>query len=132
MIIPKKVNILEEMLTGTDEEAFAGLTELSDFLARQEKPTPQEARSGKPRRKKAGPKKKKVTHYLSPEISEGLDRILPRIRKIVPEEKGRRISKSRVVDTSLRLLLREFEEKEKESLLVRQFLPPEDRDRNGS
>ncbi|MDA8165390.1 MAG: hypothetical protein M0017_10225 [Desulfobacteraceae bacterium] len=119
MTTPKKVDILGEVLTGADAESFPGLAELSSLLVRPEMPAmPQDA---------AGPgktpqRKRKVTHYLSWDISETLDRILPRVRELVPEKARKRVSKSRLVDSSLRLLLREFEEKGKESLLVRQYL----------
>lgn len=121
MIAPKKVDILEDVLTGSDEGAFPGLAELSDLLSRPKSPLP-EARPPDKNRGRTRRRKKKVTHYLSPEISEDLDRILPRIRKLLPEGGRKKISKSRLVNFSLRLLLRDFEEKGEESLLVKQFL----------
>lgn len=133
MITPKKVDILGDLLTSNEEEAFPGLAELNDFLSRPpERPIGQDAHpadaswNATPRGRK-----KKVTHYLSPAVSEELDRNLPRIRKFVPVNVRPKVSKSRLVDSSLRLLLQEFEEKGKESLFVRQFLH-EDRDGDSS
>jgi hypothetical protein len=123
MITPKQVDILGEVLTDKDAGAFPGLAELSELLNQSQRPAFQQALSAETHRKEKPPqRKKKVTHYLSQDISETLDRVLPRIRKLVPEETRKRVSKSRLVDSSMRLLLLEFEEKGKESLLVRQFL----------
>lgn len=72
--------------------------------------------------KKQPHRKKKTTHYLSQETYEGLNDIRGRIKKLLPAEFKSRISKSLVVDFSLRLILAEFETREKESLLIQQIL----------
>lgn len=74
--------------------------------------------------KKRPQRKKKTTHYLSQETYDGLNDIKERIKKLLPAEFKSRISKSLVVDFSLRLILAEFETREKESLLLQQILAP--------
>ncbi|MEJ2032038.1 MAG: hypothetical protein P8Y63_03140 [Deltaproteobacteria bacterium] len=152
--MPKKVDILGDVLTNSDERTIPGLMELSDLItpektAQPKRPTQPEspfqlespAQQKKPAQlgtclkvqssKGKALRKKKVSLYLSPEIAESIDRILPRIRNLAPEKARKRVSKSSLVNFSLQLLLREYEEKGKESLLVRQFLH-DDRDGNDS
>lgn len=126
MIPGKKKDILHEVLTSTVRDNLPGVEELSNFL--DQRRGGQEDRNLQPnrKRKKGKPGKKKTTHYLSLETFECLNRTLPRIRRIFPEDLRSQLSKSRLVDSSMRLLLQEFEEKGKDSLLVRQFLDDDD------
>lgn len=66
--------------------------------------------------------KKKSTHYLSEEIFEDLDTARNKINDLVQQRLKSRISKSRIVDQALRMILKDFEEKGEKSHLIKEIL----------
>ena len=69
------------------------------------------------------PKKtRKSTHYLSQEISQNLNRTQMAINTLIPADLRSNVSKSRIVNHSLAIILREFEVKGKNSRLVRTIM----------
>jgi hypothetical protein len=121
----KKKDILTEVLTGADQGNFPGLDEMSRLLTQTARPARQKTihqGGGGKSEDAARPLKKKTTHYLSPETFEGISRTLPEIVRNIPEGARKRFSKSKLVDASVNLLLRDFAEKGKESLIIRYFL----------
>ena len=82
-------------------------------------------RSGSNREKKESPggdSKKKSTHYLSEEIFADLDDARDKINELVHQRLKSRVSKSRIVDQALRMILKEFEEKGEKSHLIKEIL----------
>jgi hypothetical protein len=66
--------------------------------------------------------KKKSTHYISEEIFEDLDDARDKINELVHPRLKSRISKSRIVDQALRMILKDFEEKGEKSHLIKEIL----------
>ncbi|MFH1021213.1 MAG: hypothetical protein V1782_11495 [Pseudomonadota bacterium] len=66
--------------------------------------------------------KKKSTHYLSEEIFADLDGAREKINVILHQRLKSRVSKSRIVDEALRMILKEFEEKGEKSHLIKEIL----------
>jgi hypothetical protein len=120
MKFEKKTDILHEVLTSDSQDPIAGIEELNSFLCQ----APKTGRELVQRqdRDQARPRKKKTTLYLSPETFERLGLALPDLRALFPAEVGRKFSRSRLVDSSMLLLLREFADQGRDSLLIRQFM----------
>ncbi len=66
--------------------------------------------------------KKKVTFYLTPETEWKLEEVKTRLKMLVSDRHGLRISKSAIVDNALKIMLREFELKGEDSILLRQMI----------
>lgn len=78
---------------------------------------------GPSRRSGTGSKKrKKTTHYLGGEIHAELCRAREALHDMAPDKLKGRISRSRLVETALKLLLDDFEAKGEDSLLARRVL----------
>ncbi len=118
-------DVLADVLTGTHEEQVPGLAELTELIQRQGQPaeTPK-APTGQVRQKQRRHRtsKKKTTHYLSQEVFEELGEAREKLQHMLPEEAINQISKSGIVDTALRMILRELEQHGKESVLYRQLI----------
>jgi hypothetical protein len=65
--------------------------------------------------------KKKSTHYLSGEIFADLDEARNKINELMRPRLKSRVSKSRIVDQALRVILKEFEEKGEKSRLIKEI-----------
>jgi len=126
-----KRDILDDLLRGLPEDDN-GLIEpaLTRLIHRLAEAAPEEKPPAKtaPPRPKAGSKaqpvksKKKTTHYLSGEIFLDLDEARAKLNDLVGRQVKTRISKSRIVDQALKMILAEFEEKGERSPLVRELL----------
>ncbi|MFA7381953.1 MAG: hypothetical protein WC001_00735 [Desulfurivibrionaceae bacterium] len=66
--------------------------------------------------------KKKSTHYLSGEIFADLDEARDKINALVNQRTKSKVSKSRIVDQALRMILKEFEEKGDKSRLIKEII----------
>jgi len=75
-----------------------------------------------PRKTPDSENKKKSTHYLSEEIFEDLDTARDKINELVQQRLKSRISKSRIVDQALRMILKDFEKKGEKSPLIKEIL----------
>jgi hypothetical protein len=119
-LMADKRDILGDLLTGSDQESLPGLEELSGLLVRPAAAAPRKVARNRSR-EYCSEKiiKKKVTYYLSPDTIEGINITLPEIRRTISEGGRKQLSKSQLVDTSMQLLLRDFEEKGESSLLIR-------------
>ena len=133
----KKQNILDDVLTGPEENSYPGMDELNALIQGSGKARPKtkvRKKSTGTRTKAATPirkqstgaqtkvSKKKATHYLAVATFEDLNQSIPKIKKMLPEDLQNSVSKSQLVDSSLKLLLEEFQKKGKDSLLVQQLL----------
>ncbi|MDH5299500.1 MAG: hypothetical protein OEV91_10820 [Desulfobulbaceae bacterium] len=115
-------DILDEVLCGAHDHHVPGLDELTNLIQRHAKPNKEAP--PKKRNKLRQPKgtKKKSTHYLSEEVFEELTDARDRIQLMLPEELSQQVSKSGIVDTALKMILRELEEKGKNSILLKQII----------
>lgn len=118
----QKPDILKEILSGPQSESTLGLEELKQLIYQI---SPAEKPASKPARLKASeiqkPKKKKTTHYLSEDIFINLGEVKEKLRQMLPEEKKTKVSKSRIVNHALEMILKEFVAKGEESFLVKKI-----------
>jgi hypothetical protein len=124
----KKRDLLEDILGGPQDDSAPGVDELTKLIHRDAQPTEivsgkrVATKKGRKTTKKKRPRKKKTTHYLSKEIFENLGEAKEKIRDIIPSDKKIRVTKSGIVNSALKMLLKEFELKKEKSLLVKQIL----------
>lgn len=127
----EKKDILKDVLSGLSEDPIPGIEELTELIYRA---IPEETRASeleKLRSKISKPKKlkKKTTHYLSEDIFETLGETREKLVEMLSELPTMRISKSRIVNQALEMILKEFHEKGEDSRLVKKILKrsPEDK-----
>ncbi|MBW1954201.1 MAG: hypothetical protein JRI76_06435 [Deltaproteobacteria bacterium] len=127
----EKKDILKEVLSGLSEDPIPGIEELTELIYRA---IPEETRASeleKLHTKFFKPKKlkKKTTHYLSEDIFETLGETREKLIEMLSEIPTMRISKSRIVNQALEMILKEFHEKGEKSRLVKKILKrsPEDK-----
>ena len=122
-----KHDIMDALLKGSSEDTAPDASSLAKLIHRTG-----ETASGNPPAGSSlaqGPpklpgceSKKKSTHYLSGEIFTDLDEARDKINDLVQPRLKTRISKSRIVDQALRMILKEFEEKGEKSHLIKEIL----------
>jgi hypothetical protein len=129
MAAQNKHDIMDALLKGSSEDAAHDAHSLAKLIHRKGK-----ADEGKhpiasplspePESKKTpgSDSKKKSTHYLSEEIFADLDDAREKINELVHNRLKSRVSKSRIVDQALRMILKEFEEKGEKSHLIKEIL----------
>lgn len=127
MAAKNKHDIMDALLKGSAEDAAHETPSLAKLIHRTgEKAGPKYPDgSASCRDKKENPggdSKKKSTHYLSGEIFADLDEARDKINELVHQRLKSRVSKSRIVDQALRMILKEFEEKGEESPLIKEIL----------
>jgi hypothetical protein len=113
----KKQDVLKDILGSSQDDSVPGLEELSQLIHPRGKPPSIASAS-----KTTARRKKKTTHYLSEEIFENLGEAKERIQDLIPGGERIRISKSGIVNSALKMILREFEAKGEKSLLVRHMM----------
>lgn len=112
----KNNDILTEILTTGGSESSHALDELSRFL---QQPAVTAQSSGAWPGVISSSKKKKVTHYLAPEIIEKLKEVMPEIERLFPGgHNGRTWSRSALLETALLILVHDFEHQREYSLLA--------------
>lgn len=127
-----KRDILDALLKGAPDDAPEGLDALARLIHRKVAPEPAAERQEprRPSRSKKRPgapqDKKKSTHYLSGDIFQDLDEAKERINRVIQERSKQHITKSRIVDQALRMILKEFEEKGEASPLFQELLKGND------
>lgn len=120
----KKIDILGDILNDSPTGIIRGIEELTklthaEFGTFQEKGAPKAPR----KKKKASLRKKhKTTHYLAKEVFDNLGEAKEDIRDFLPPNSKASASKSRIVESAITVVLHEFEEKGKDSALVRELL----------
>ena len=128
MAAKNKHDIMDDLLKGSAEDATPEAPSLAKLIHRAGETTsakhPAESPSCPAEQKKtpAGDSKKKSTHYLSEEIFADLDDARDKINELVHQRLKSRVSKSRIVDQALRMILKEFEEKGEKSHLIKEIL----------
>ena len=127
MAAKHKHDIMNDLLKGSFEDAASDASSLAKLIHRAgETATANQAAESAPEpdQKKAhgGDGKKKSTHYLSGEIFDDLDEARDKINELVHPRLKSKISKSRIVDQALRMILKDFEEKGEKSHLIKEML----------
>jgi len=127
MAAKNKDDIMDALLKGSSEDAAHENSSLAKLIHRTgEKDSskhPDGSASGSNQKKKPGDdSKKKSTHYLSGEIFADLDEARDKVNELVHQRLKSRVSKSRIVDQALRMILKEFEEKGEKSHLIKEIL----------
>ena len=118
----KNQDVLKAILSGSEDYFVPGLEELEKLIHRSVKPPEAAPVMKKPRAKREKrPKKRKTTYYLTEEIFENLGDAKEIIRKMFPDIQKSKISKTRIVDSALKMILKEFETKGGDSALVKQI-----------
>ncbi len=118
----KNQDVLKAILSGSEDYFVPGLEELEKLIHRSVKPPEAAPVMKKPRAKREKrPKKRKTTYYLTEEIFENLGDAKEIMRKMLPDIQKSKISKTRIVNSALKMILREFETKGGDSALVKQI-----------
>lgn len=118
----KNQDVLKVILSGSEDYFVPGLEELEKLIHRSVKPPEAAPVMKKPRAKREKrPKKRKTTYYLTEEIFENLGDAKEIMRKMLPDIQKSKISKTRIVNSALKMILREFETKGGDSALVKQI-----------
>ncbi len=118
----KNQDVLKTLLSGLEYNFVPGLEELEKLIHRSVKPPEAAPVIEKPKaKKKKRPKKRKTTYYLTEEIFKNLGDAKEIIRKMLPDIQKSKISKTRIVDSALKMILKEFETKGGNSALVKQI-----------
>jgi len=123
----KHDDIMDDLLKGTSEDAGHEGASLAKLIHRAGETT--SARrpansppSPEPKKSPGSDSKKKSTHYLSEAIFADLDEARDKINELVHQRLKSHVSKSRIVDQALRMILKEFEEKGEKSPLIKEIL----------
>lgn len=102
-----------------------GLDELSQLIYAK---SPKESLSQAPvspsaqKKRQVSVRRRKTTHYLSEEVFANLGEARGDIREVLPEASKSKVSKSRIIESAISVVLQEFEAKGKESALIRELL----------
>jgi len=127
MTAKHKHDIMDDLLKGSSEDTTPEAPSLAKLIHRAGETATATLPSGSapgPEQKKphGGDSKKKSTHYLSGEIFDDLDEARDKINELVHPRLKSKISKSRIVDQALRMILKDFEEKGEKSHLIKEML----------
>ncbi|MEW5909469.1 MAG: hypothetical protein AB1659_06705, partial [Thermodesulfobacteriota bacterium] len=118
----QREDILKEILSGPQNETVLGLEELRRLIYQvsiPEKTPVTPARKGPSEKPRS--KKKKTTHYLSEQTFINLEEVKQKLKLMLPDDKKTKVSKSRIVNDALELILKEFVAKGEESFLMKKI-----------
>ena len=118
---------MDDLLKGMSEDTMLEAPSLTKLIHRTGETASAKHSAGSPsgpdpKKTVASDSKKKSTHYLSEEIFADLDDARDKINELVHQRLKSRVSKSRIVDQALRMILKEFEEKGEKSHLIKEIL----------
>jgi hypothetical protein len=127
MTAKNKSDIMNRLLQGSSNEAEQETLALAKLIHRDEKIVSARKSVRKPsvqsrKRLSADASKKKSTHYLSGEIFSDLEEARVKIDEMTAPYFKARISKSRIVNQAIRMILKDFEEKGENSHLIKEIL----------
>lgn len=128
MTASDKRDIMDELLKGTGGEMSEELDELNKLIHREVMRAKAEREAQQAEGKKTGRKrpkkdqKRKTTHYISEELFDDLDDAKARINQLMQKHLKAKISKSKIVDQALKMILKDFEEKGEKSPLIQEIL----------
>ena len=122
-------DILGDILNDSHNGSVRGLDELSKLIhvtSRADDPLtgfkgPKKGNVS-PRKKKKKQSKRKSTHYLNEEVFDNLGEAKKIISEYLPTGSKRMATKSRIVESAIKVLLTEFDENGEDSYLVKELL----------
>ena len=128
-------NILEELLTDSHVHGYIRQRELDDLLDVIDNPffndtslydysinLEPDKKEPQKKKKRSRQTKRKITHYLTEDTFENLVRAKMDIRKHVPEQYRSQISKTKIVNQALRMILQEFQLNGEKSKIMQTIL----------
>jgi hypothetical protein len=125
-------DILADILNDSHTGSIRGLDELGklihvigpveEHLGGDVKPRRGAASANK--KKKRG--KRKTTHYLNQDVFDNLGEVKKNIKEFLPDGSKTIATKSRIVESAIKVLLGEFEQKGEDSYLVKELLKKKD------
>ena len=120
-----KRDIMDELLQGGTDADHGEILELQNLI-HQEIFKTKSTRTKPPatsKDKKAGKESKiKTTHYLSEEIFDDLDDAKVKINNLIQNQLRSHVSKSKIVDHALKMILKDFDEKGEDSPIIQEIL----------
>ena len=125
----KKKDILSDILNDPHTDSIRGLNELQELIhltGNEEKPKRARVKVPAVRKKKVKKKvkkkgKRKSTHYLNEDVFDNLGETKKIIKDLLPAGNKLKATKSRIVESAVKVLLDEFERKGAESYLVKEL-----------
>ncbi len=126
----KKIDILGDVMSAPEMDYHQEVEKLNKLISlislEQEKPALEKQEKPVTEKKTIHRKqkviKKKSTYYLTQKVFKELDGAKYLFNKILPQDSDVRITKSSIVNYALKWMLKELEEKGKDSNLIKQFL----------
>ena len=126
----KESDILSRLLTGNSFEGVISKKELNALIkvigeAAKREATPENDPEKMARilaGKQAKTVKRKATYSLSGDVFKRLEKVTREIRSALPEEQQRKVTKARVVNQAVALMLEEYISRGKNSRLARSLL----------
>ena len=128
-------DILEELLTDSHVHGYIRQRELDDLLDVIDNPffndtslydysinLEPDKKEPQKKKKRSRQTKRKITHYLTEDTFEILVRAKMDIRKHVPEQYRSQISKTKIVNQALRMILQEFQLNGEKSKIMQTIL----------
>lgn len=119
----KRSDILDDLFQGDEQENDPKLDELLELVATLGETlagSRSTADAKEPRQKKKQTKKRSSS-YLSPENFQTLDQAKSECRKLLLKSKKSNVSKSRITEIALEIILKDFEMNKEKSLLARKL-----------
>ncbi len=122
-----KRDIMDALLKGSSAEAPGDLKLLDRLIHKnrgkdEENRTREKGAPSRPDQRRQKARKKKTTHYLSKERYEDLGDAQSKINRFMQRHLKSRVSRSRIVDQALKMILKDFEEKGEKSPLLQEII----------
>lgn len=125
----KPRDILADILNDPHTGKIRGMDELSKLICAPKQPVVGAVKTattgGAPKKKVSRDRKHKTTHYLTTEIFETLGEAKEDIKGFLPAEARGKATKSRIVESAIAMVLKEFEKKGKDSILIQELMKKE-------
>jgi len=121
-----KRDIMDDLLKGTSEDAPSEVKSLDKLihreLGKEQAPAAKSTEKATTKKKRPKASKKKTTYYLSENIYDNLGDARDKINELIHMHLKSRVSKSKIVDQALKMILKDFEEKGEKSPLIQEIL----------
>ena len=124
---PKQRDILADILADSHHGTIRGLEELGQLIRPQATSRPvtkKAATASSTTRGRRGPCHK-TTHYLATAVFETLGDAKEGVKDLLPAEARFMATKSRIVESAVAMVLKDFEDKGKDSALIQELLKKE-------
>ncbi|MCF8038891.1 MAG: hypothetical protein K9K79_06205 [Desulfohalobiaceae bacterium] len=121
----KQADILDELFQENEnQDDDPRLTELLQFIENMGESfciPENEAKTSRKKQGRKGKPKKRSSSYLSPENFKALDQAKAECRRLLKKHRENMISKSRITEISLEIMLKDFEINKEKSLLAQKL-----------